>query len=130
MMTEYELVSKYLKVPYRHGGMDIKEGLNCWGLVKSVYKDLGIPLLDTVDFIEQIPKTKYAHTFNLYKDKVIRVDNPKPFDIVLLEVDGYLHAGIVLSQLQFLHTCKSGTGVCRLNHINWRNKIVGYYRAR
>ena len=129
MMTELQIVEKYLKVPYKSEGKDMN-GMNCWELVKSVYRDLGKPLEDLVEYAEKCPIGEQARLAESYKDSVVKVSSPQSFDIVLMEFDGNLHAGIVLSKFRFLHTCRSGTGVCRLNDHFWWKRILGYYRAR
>lgn len=129
-MSELELVNRYLKVPYLAGGSNPSEGLNCWGLVKAVYRDLGHPIGDLVDFAERCPKREFHRIMEFYEDTVREVLTPQKFDVVLMSVDGLLHAGVVLSKGRFLHMCKAGAGVCRLDSPNWKPKILGYYRDK
>lgn len=127
MMTELDIVKKYLKIPYKRGGMDPAKGLNCWGLVKGVYADLGRPVHDIEDFVKQCPASERQKLEKIYASAFVEVPTPGPFDMVLLSLDSYMHAGVVLSEGKFIHMCKAGAVVCRLGHPYWKPKILGYY---
>ena len=48
-MSNTYIITKYLGIPYKNMGRDL-EGLDCWGLVLALYKDiLKIDLPDTID---------------------------------------------------------------------------------
>jgi cell wall-associated NlpC family hydrolase len=128
-MNENEIINRYLKVPYLCGGMDPTKGLNCWGLVKAIYRDLEIPLVDFVDYVERYPIQNQDRLIEFYQDALKEVERPDPFDVVLLSVDGYLHAGVVLSGRRFIHVCRAGMSICSLGNPLWRSKILGYYRS-
>ncbi|HSU46611.1 MAG TPA: C40 family peptidase [Arthrobacter sp.] len=88
---------KYLGVPYVWGGTDRSTGFDCSGLVKHVFKDLGVsvPRLvrDQMNAGQTIPSLAQA----------------KPGD--LLVMNGVEHIGIYLGNNQYLHAPEPGQKV-------------------
>ncbi|MBI5872997.1 MAG: C40 family peptidase [Candidatus Omnitrophica bacterium] len=130
-MTESEVRKKYLGVPFQHQGRSIS-GLDCYGLIINVYKDLGFELLDIE---EDYPMNWVWEGRNYFIEnhhkQWERVDVPKPFDVVLFYMNGKKvadHGGIVLSNNDVLHACKSGTVVSRLDHMKFL--IEGFYHFK
>ena len=122
MITEPEIVSKYLSVKYD------KKTMNCWMFVKAIFADLGRPLVDIQDFIETKTTSEVPHLILEYKDAAFRVEKPELYDMVMLNIEGKLHAGIVLSKNRFIHLTKAGASVGRLGDLRWWSNIIGYYR--
>ena len=130
MISLKEIVEKYIRVPYKTGGTNPEEGLNCWNLVKFVLRDAGKPIEDIVDISEKYPVSEWNSLLENYNEAVEEIKVPRPFDIVLFNFYGHLHSGIVLNSVQFFHTCRSGTGICRFKDRFWKNKRLGFYRVR
>lgn len=128
-MTEDEIIVKHLKMSFRYGGDDPAKGLNCWNFVKSVCRDFGRPIADIVDFARNRKVGECSDLVAAYRDALRKVEEPRPVDVVLMEFEGMLHAGVVLSKGRFIHMCRLGPGVCRLGERYWRDKILGYYRV-
>ena len=133
MITEKKIIEKYVGVPYRHGGRDMS-GLDCWGLVKNVYEDLGYELFDLAEGSYSIDWSRIGNNYfieNYYK-QWDQVYVPMLFDGVLFQNRKGIcdHAGIVLSGNKFIHTCRAGTVVSGLNGKAWKNKIYGFYRLK
>lgn len=130
MMTEQDITKKYLGVPYKYKGRDLN-GLDCWGLFISIYKDLDIQVDDFgIDYTEDwaISGKNYIEE-NAYLQWE-EIDIPKVFDGVLLKSEESLgnHVGIVLSKGKFIHCCKAGTVISSLKA--FKNKILGFYRFK
>lgn len=134
-MTEEELISKYVGIPYVHLGRDPKKGLDCLGLLMCFFKDMG----------RDVKKYDYEHyseywsvdgNNDYYLEKwpseYEKVNEPKPFDVVLFQNSRGItnHAGIVLSNDRFIHSCKAGCVVARLKEPKWQQKLTGYYRKK
>jgi cell wall-associated NlpC family hydrolase len=137
MITEKDIINKYLGIPYKHRGRTL-EGLDCYGLIISVYKDLGFELFDLEDY-ERNWSSKERNLFLLnYYRQWERLEAYKSnFDAVLFRAgEGGIpsmmvnHGGLVLSKRRFIHCCRQGTVVCRLDDAQWAGKIEGYYHLR
>ena len=133
MITEKEIISKYVGVPYRHGGRDMS-GLDCWGLVKNVYRDLGYDLFDLEEGSYPVNWSRAGNNYFIenYHKEWKEVNCPMPFDGVLFRNRKGMcdHAGVVLSGGRFIHTCRAGTVISRLNDKSWKDRIYGFYRLK
>jgi cell wall-associated NlpC family hydrolase len=131
--VERFIIDKYLGIPYRHRGRTM-DGLDCWGFLKLVYADLGFTLFDIEDL-------QYSKVWGLkgrdyfkenYANDWIRVDDPEPLDgILFVNSRGIAnHAGVVLENRRFIHCCRQGVIVSRLDDVSWKQKTEGFYRLK
>ena len=120
MKTIRECLDRYLGIPYVHLGRTM-QGLDCYGLIILVYRDLGVELVDS----ENYDKSKS------YQEEWKRVDSPQLFDVVLFRiVKGVAnHAGIYLDEYRFLHCMEAGVVVGKFGDDVWSN-IAGYFRIK
>lgn len=131
-MTEEFIIHKYLPVPYKHQGRDLS-GLDCYGLIISIYADLGIKLFDIEE--DYAPdwswKNKNYFLENAHKDWE-EVRSAKLFDVVgFKNSKGTMnHAGVMLDENRFINTCKAGTVVCKLTDATWVKRLAGFYRHK
>lgn len=134
-MTELEIVNKYVGIPYVHLGRDPKTGLDCLGLILSVLQDRGhdVRQYDYEHYSEDWSK-KSEHDLFIEKmpELMERVRIPRAFDLVLFKNFRGLssHAGIVLSNGKFIHTCKVGTVQGKLFDKKWADSLSGFYRIK
>lgn len=130
--TEQILVSKYLGVPFKHLGRNPKIGIDCYGLLKCFFSDLGIELFDIDDYKKNWSKEGQNYFIENYYKQFEQVPMPHVFDVVLFKNDEGIanHVGIVLSGDKFIHTNKVGTVIGRLNEFNNFKRIVGFYRIK
>ncbi len=131
--VEKRIIGKYLGIPYQHRGRSL-EGLDCWGFLKLVYADLGVRLFD----IEDLEYSKVwgmegkdyfkAHYFHDW----FEVKDPQPLDGVLFVNSRKIanHVGIVLSSKRFIHCCRQGVVISRINDPSWQARIEGFYRLK
>jgi len=131
-MTKKDIVAKYLGLPYKHMGRDAKTGLDCWGLIKSIYADHGIEIDDVENY--EINWSKKGHDF-FATDKHPewqKVSDPQFMDIVLFKASDLVvnHAGLVLDESRFIQSCRAGVIVCRLGEMQWFKRNAGYYRLK
>jgi cell wall-associated NlpC family hydrolase len=131
-MTEEDIRKKYLPVPYKHQGRDLS-GLDCYGLVICIYKDLGVKLFDIEEdySIDWGYKNKNYVIENYYKEWE-EVKIPRLFDgVVFKNGKGIMsHMGIMLSNNRFINSCKAGVVVCNLSDSIWRKRFYGFYRYK
>jgi len=131
--TERLIIDKYLGIPYRHRGRTM-EGLDCWGFLKLFYADLGIRLFDIEDL-------EYSRVWGLegkdyFKEHHfhdwVQVKSPEILDAVLFVNSRKIanHAGIVLNNGRFIHSCRQGVIISRLNDPRWLTRIEGFYRLK
>jgi cell wall-associated NlpC family hydrolase len=131
--VERRIIEKYLGIPYRHRGRSLV-GLDCWGFLKLVYADLGVRLFDIEDLeyskVWGLEGKDYfkAHYFHDW----FEVKEPKVLDGVLFVNSRRIanHAGIVLSNRRFIHCCRQGVIISRLEDPVWTARIEGFYRLK
>jgi cell wall-associated NlpC family hydrolase len=132
MNTARECIDKYLGIPYVHLGRTMA-GLDCYGLIILVYKDLGFDLIDIVDYEKKWAAKGNDLIIENYQKQWVRVEEPKLFDTVVFRgMKGIAqHAGIFLGNDKFLH-CVDGPGVVvgNLNVNLYNQRIEGYFRIK
>jgi cell wall-associated NlpC family hydrolase len=132
MMTEKEIIKKYLGVPYKHQGRDLT-GLDCYGLVIRIFDDLGIKLFDIEEDYTADWSWKGKNYFleNAHKDwqEVVKA---KMLDVVgFKNSKGTLnHAGVMLDGDRFINSCRAGTVICRISDPRWKKRFTGFYRFK
>ncbi|MFH1776330.1 MAG: NlpC/P60 family protein [Candidatus Omnitrophota bacterium] len=131
--VEKRLVDTYLGIPYAHRGRTMT-GLDCWGFLKLAYAGMGIRLFDVEDLqYSKVWGLKGKDYFkeNYYHDWQ-QVSEPQIFDAVLfLNSCGVAnHAGMILSNRRFIHCCRQGVIISRLDGREWREKVEGFYRLK
>lgn len=130
-MTADECIRKYLGVPYKHGGRD-SSGLDCYGMVVLVYKDLGISLPD-YEYQKGWEEEGKDYFVTEYHKGFKKVMEPKLWDVVLFRnsrnSDVVNHVGIYVGEDQVLHCLEEKTIlVGKLSHPYWRKRVYGYFR--
>ena len=130
ILKETEVIQKYLGVPYLLHGRTM-QGLDCWGLIKLVYADMGHELIDIDDNYDEKWALNGKNYFaENYCTQWERVEQPQLFDVLLFSNSLCVlnHAGICLSDNRFIHTCKAGTIISDL--WTWRRKFDSAYRLK
>ena len=126
-------VNQYVGLPYKNMGRD-RSGLDCWGLIKIVYKEiLGIELWDIGEAYPDDWSFKGKDLFmENYQRQWENVDEPQAWDVVLLQNGGTVvnHAGIVLNKKTFIHCTKAGVALGGLRERPWRSYVAGFYRYK
>lgn len=105
-MTLEEAVRKYVGIPYKHNGRDLK-GLDCLGLIWRFYADMGIDVPDSDG--RPISEDWYREDPDRYIRGLLKVGAAvtgplKPLDLVYFQLRGVVrHAGIMVSPNVFIH---------------------------
>lgn len=134
MITEKDLIKKYLGIPYEHHGRTLS-GLDCWGLIISAFKDMDIEVIDLEHYdYNWFKKGEDYFTKKYYLENYHKLWKPVPdrkfMDLAMFQnsVGVPHHAGICLSGGRFLQ-CALRVGVI-LSEFDqgWERKLRGVYR--
>lgn len=130
-MKEQDIINKYLGIPYKHGGRT-RLGLDCYGLIIAIYKDLGFTLFDIEHYDKNWSVNGKNYMLENYHRQWRETDNPQFLDVVVLRNSiGILnHGGVMLSGNRFLHCCKAGTTISSLETPMWKKRFVGFYQFK
>jgi len=133
MLSVNDLINKYSNIKYRRNGRNPESGLDCWGVVLNIVKDIyNIELPDTNYELRSLLKTKHDifGDFNI-ENWLQKVEELKYGDIILFYslYNLPIHAGIYLGRQRFIHSAMPyGTRIEDLQvH---KQKIAGYYRVK
>ena len=122
-----DILSKYIGIPYKHKGRDLS-GLDCWGLARLVYRDLGVELKEIEDY-----ELEGSVQDNAYVDKWIKLNAPRPYDIALfLNNKGIAnHAGIITPDLRMIHASAGhGVSIVHLSTVLKMINLDAYYHLK
>lgn len=125
--------NKYIDIPYKDGGRDL-EGLDCWGLVRLVYKEqYGIELPSFSDSYTTAKDTDHLHELiSRHREQWDKLSSPVEGCVVLLRIFGTdTHVGVYLGNDMFLHV-REGTNVAveNINSPTWKTRVVGYFNYK
>jgi cell wall-associated NlpC family hydrolase len=125
----------YVGLPFLRNGRN-RDGLDCWGLVHLVYREvLGVNLPFFNDVFADNKAETYIRIGHIMREQREFWSNPstqKPFDIVHLRTGRHaFHVGIAVDEHQFLHVDEGVDSViesfrCPL----WRNRLDWIYRYK
>lgn len=127
-MTEKELVDKYLGIPYKHQGRDLK-GLDCWGLIILVFRDLGIKVMDLEHYDENWALHGENYFIENYYKKWQKQSAPQFLDVLLFKnIEGVpFHTAIYLSHGKIMQCTRAGVIVRRMDG-KMMERLEGIYR--
>lgn len=122
-----EIVKKYLGIPYKNHGRDLN-GLDCWGLLISIYRDYGVELFDLQDYDSEWARRGQNLILENYYENWKKVEQYTTGDLMFIRYprDVVSHAGFYLDRGIFLHASRQGVITSRVQ--DWKDKIYGYYR--
>lgn len=121
----------YINIPFAEKGRD-KEGCDCWGLVRLVYKnELGIDLPDYLDVYETTEdRDALSKKIREESEKWDAPIHPQEYDVVILNMRGVpMHVGIITKNNHMIH-CARGINTVHENFTisKWKHKVIGYRR--
>ena len=124
-------MKKYIGIPYRDRGRDVKTGLDCWGLCRYVSKD---------HYHQELPKLLYEYetandakemekAFQASVKNFVRVDHPDSGNIVCIAIYGVpCHVGVYVGNNKFIHTLAGSNSIMEsLKAKIWEKRIEGFY---
>lgn len=111
-------------IQFALGGSNPKVGLNCYGLVREVYKNLNIELPE----YQETALDAQTLTNAAGRDW-IKLDSPKPYSVALIRSEGLassFHLAIVTPEITLLHALpKKGVVVSPIE--KYEARIIGFY---
>ena len=127
-------VTDLIGVPFSNRGRKKEEGLDCYGLVKEVYKRYGysIPEYDTQYNYDDMCRVNELISGNIINYPWKEISEPKEPCLVALRFGCPMgtvnHTGVYIGGGRFIHA-RERVGVCidRLFSPAWRKVIVGFY---
>ena len=126
-------ITKYLNIPYRHLGNNLDIGIDCGNLCAKVIKEQTGEdvLVKTSDFCDIVQEDWYKKTntpifenmFTNESNGFIKIDNPKPFDIILMSIGSTNitnHCALYLGNAKMLQTM--------IDHVSWIAPYGKWYK--
>ena len=122
----------YTGFPYKHLGLDVETGIDCFNFCKLVYKnelDIDIPYT-TQDFCNIIDEDWYTKTHERWMDQAatekygwVKVTEPKVYDVILMSLGSTHvtnHCAMYVDTNKILQTM--------INHKSWIAPYGRYYK--
>ena len=149
-MSDKKLYQDLLEMPYLRNGREISDGgLDCYGLVRELYRRLGVNMSDApraykgkdIAAIALSGKQSWHPVLPTSTSDSLAVESCdpnsqhklfalRPYNVIQLEIKGHhCHAGMVLPDRRFIHTWE-GSGMVVIDRIDsprWIGKVVGVY---
>lgn len=128
--------SDYLDIPWKELGRN-RDGADCWGLYRLVMKEqfgIELPAYDGAGYQDGEDLTEVSALIDsqLVDWREVPQGSELVGDAVLIRVMGEpIHIGMVVGPGRMLHI-KPGVGasVDRYTSLNFRNRIIGFFRHR
>lgn len=128
MITEKDIRKRYLGIPYKHLGRDLT-GIDCWGLIMDGYKFAKDAIIIDVNCYGNTGSVPLNFSIEQYYKNWKQHGAPVFLDLLIFKnsSDG-LHAGLYLSKGEFIHACRAGVVVSRVNDKRWGSTLIGIFR--
>lgn len=121
--------NKYIGIPYKSGGRD-REGIDCWGLARLVYKEEYSIDLPSFSSYAENDTDRINELITQYKEGWTETKEIVPGTLVLLRIRGSnTHIGIAISSTQFLHAREGqDSSIESFSNSHWNKRISGYFK--
>ena len=130
-----EVAGRLIGLPFRFGGREVPDGLDCWGVVNVIYRDaFGVALPDYKHLSTDGPERTMRASGVIESDKVgwreVKSGCERPGDVVLFRRFGLpLHVGVVMGSGRMIHSdVPAGVVQARYDGATWAHRILGFYR--
>lgn len=116
--------------PFKNGGRG-PEAYDCWGLVREIYRRLGVALPEYLVDCFDIDAIHGIYQKERHGAPWLAADRPRFPDLAVFRFNSPVvnHVGVYLGGREFIHA-RQGANVCieSLEHIYWKRAIESYYR--
>jgi hypothetical protein len=122
----------YIGIPFKAHGSD-REGLDCFGLIRLVYKEAFDIKIDPVPYPDPQDLSENAVWIKDTQKDWTETNDPEPGDLISFKILGHeSHLGIVYDPGKtFLHSDSSaGVVIERMKSIMWSKRIGKFYRHK
>lgn len=132
-MVDSKVVTKYLGIPYKHGGRNL-DGVDCLGLIHLFLKEHGVEIPPDDGFaIHQHwykeNSNRFVEGLSKYADEV-PYERRKALDIAVFEIQSMpVHAAVIVDYLKFIHIME-GRKVVLGKFSKWRNRVYKIFRVK
>ena len=123
----------YIGIPFAHRDDDSRNGTNCWGLVRLIYREVRGILLPS--FEGQYSGIADYETIDRLIGAEIRknwleIPIPRSLSAIVIRYGrANSHIGIVIDNRRFLHTSEDGSSRWEdFTSFRWRKRVVGFYQ--
>lgn len=131
-MIDIEHLIQYVEIPFKSHGRD-REGLDCYGLVCLVYKELlGLTLQSWSHLYNDAHRVNPSSVQQGF-DQWQKVDKPLIGDLALFQAGRGMHVGICLDRkgVQMLHTTEGvAVSVEKISSPHWSKRFRGFYHYK
>lgn len=130
-------LAAYIGIPYRTGGRDREQGLDCWGLLCLIWRErFGIeePRYETYEWASRTDNARVSAIIESERQRYIDVPagQERLGDAILLRLRGHpLHVGMIVAPGLMIHTHER-TESCldRYDGLEWSKRVLGFYRPQ
>jgi cell wall-associated NlpC family hydrolase len=133
------MIRGYVGIPFRDGGRD-REGCDCWGLVRLVYRDVAgidLPSYGEIGATELLAIAREVGAAIRGDPWRCVTDDPRrPLDVVVMARQGHairaaFHVGVMIDGKRVLHTEQmTDSHTVPIDHPSLASRIIGFYRHR
>lgn len=124
-------VTRYLGAPYLAKGCSVDGGIDCWGLVVLVYRDL-YQLTLPMYGVDPLDRRAVSDSVAEHVDEWHRIVSPNEGSLVLFRMAGSpAHVGVMIDRQRFIHSLpECGVVVESLGSVRWNKRVDGFYEHR
>lgn len=127
--------NKYIGIPFSEKGRT-EEGLDCWGLVRTIYNkelNINLPSLDSYENVKELEALSKIISNQTTSEQWgrIEVGKEKPFDVLVFSVRNLeTHVGLAVAKGLMIHSERGSNS----HHIEykpsttWGSRLRGIYR--
>jgi len=126
-------IQSYIGIPFKEKGRD-REGLDCWGLFRLIYKDA--LKIDLPSYVEEYATTEERevihHLISTGLADWSPIKTPQLYDGILFRIFGTeTHIGMMLDSQTMIHV-HVGIDTCiePVYSPRWKSRLVGFFRHR
>ena len=127
-------VHQYIGLPFKTCGRSREEGLDCWGLVRLIYKEqfsIDLPSYND-EYNDSHNNLQTSSTIQKHWGEWLKVplEEARPGDVIVLRLSGFpTHVGLVIGNNKMLHIIEGTDSVIEDYQSRlWEKRVLGIFR--